>query len=48
MEGLALLTKLEEAAWGCMEEQFLTNEAWCATHLLTLTLANDPNPDPDH
>lgn len=33
MEGLALLTKLEEAAWSCMEEQFLSNEAWCARNL---------------
>ena len=32
-EGLALLTKLEEAAWRCMEEQFLSSEAWCAKHL---------------
>jgi hypothetical protein len=46
MEGLALLSALEEAAWSCLEEQFLSSEAWCATHLLTLTLANGPNPEP--
>ena len=57
-EGLALLTQLEEAAWRCMEEQFLSSAAWCAArrpastladdpHLtLTLTLVNDPNCDP--
>ena len=57
-EGLALLTQLEEAAWRCMEEQFLSSAAWCAArrpastlpddpHLtLTLTLANDTHPDP--
>jgi len=32
-EGLALITKLEDAAWSCCEQQFLTNEAWCTKHI---------------
>ena len=44
--GLALLTKLEEAAWDCMETQFLANEAWCAMHP-SPSLEPSPKPSPN-
>jgi len=34
-EGLALIQTLEDAAWGCVVEQFLTNEAWTTKMLRT-------------
>jgi len=32
-QGLALVNALDEAAWSCLEQQFLSNEAWCARFL---------------
>mmetsp|Transcript_72722 Transcript_72722/g.144483 ORF Transcript_72722/g.144483 Transcript_72722/m.144483 type:complete len:382 (-) Transcript_72722:754-1899(-) len=32
-EGLKLVTQMEEAAWNCVEEQFLSSEVWCAKHI---------------